>query len=616
MTDARSLRLQLQHFGRALQLVWSSAPGIVTVWAVLLFSRGVVPVATVQLVRHLVDRLVELRATGTLPAGPLLLLAALAGLLIAGEVLRVADTWVRSRLAERVGDRITDQVQSTSTSVDLSFYESSDYHNRLYRVLSDGRTRPMSLLEALGSLLQGAVTLLGLTALLVRFSFWLPAALLVSTLPALWVMLQHSLRQHQWQCSVTERERAAAYCEGLLSNAGTAAEVRMFGVADFFQQRFRDLRNGLRAERMALQKSQLAGDLGTALLGHTVAGVAVGVMVLRALRGEVTLGEVALFYQAFSLGQGALRTIADQFRGIYSHTLFLADLFEFVALKPRVCDPPEPLPAPSAVEQAITFDRVSFRYPESERLALSDLTLSLPAGKITAIVGPNGSGKSTLLKLLCRLYDPTEGHVRVDGTDLCRFRVSDLRKLLTVLFQVPVQYADTVRTNIRVGDMNQDSASPAIQEAAVQAGAEAIIGRLPHGYETRLVQCFGGTTDLSTGEWQRLGLARAFLRRAPIIVLDEPTSAMDPWAEAEWLDRFRRLAQGRTVLIITHRFTTAMKADTIHVLERGSLMESGTHQELLERGGRYAESWQRQVQTWSGDGSIERPAAGEFAHHG
>jgi ATP-binding cassette subfamily B protein len=245
------------------------------------------------------------------------------------------------------------------------------------------------------------------------------------------------------------------------------------------------------------------------------------------------------------------------------------------------------------VKVGIEFKGVSFSYPDASGRALDDFTMTIPKGKIVAIVGPNGAGKSTLVKLLCRFYDPHDGAIEIDGLNIKEIAVEDLRRMITVLFQQPFHYNTTVQENILYGDFK---ASNLELDAAIRAaGAEEVVARLPQQEQTLLGRWFAGGTELSVGEWQRIALARAFLRRAPIIILDEPTSALDPWAEAEWLERFRQLAAGRTSIIITHRFTTAMHADVIHVMDHGRIIESGSHQGLLEQSGLYAESWSRQV---------------------
>jgi ATP-binding cassette subfamily B protein len=346
----------------------------------------------------------------------------------------------------------------------------------------------------------------------------------------------------------------------------------------------------LRAEQLELARKQGFSELIAGLFGLLVLGLALAWMLWKAIQGYVTLGDLALFYQAFNIGQGLMRSLLSNMGDIYANSLFLTDLFEFLDLESRVGDPSDPAPAPDELAKGIAFENVWFRYPESERPLLAAFNLQVTAGEFVAIVGKNGAGKSTLVKLLTRLYDVDKGQIAIEGTDIRQLRLADLRQLITVLFQEPVDYNDTVADNIGFGDLAHSDREK-IETAASEAGADAIVERLPQQYETLLGRRFEGGTELSVGEWQRLALARAFLRAAPIVILDEPTSAMDPWAEAEWLSRFRRSGVGRTIILITHRFSTAMYADKIYLMEDGRIVESGNHEQLLALDGRYAESW-------------------------
>jgi ATP-binding cassette subfamily B protein len=450
-------------------------------------------------------------------------------------------------------------------------------------------------------LLQNAITLITLTVVLLPFGFWLPLALILSGLPGLLVVLRHGRRHYEWKRRATEGERRLWYYEWLLTAGDPAAEMRLLGLGDHVKGTFRNLRARLRQERLGLLRQQHTAELAAGAAGLCVFLGALGVIGWRALHGQMTLGDLAMFYQAFNQSQRLMRSLLDNVRDLYAHSLFLGSLFEFLSLKPRLADPPAPVPVPAVLREGIRFQQVTFRYPGTERVALHDFDLTIPAGKMVAIVGPNGAGKSTLIKLICRLYDPEAGRIELDGTDLRDLRIADLRRAITVLFQSPVRYSETVRDNIRFGDWEASAPDADIEEAACSAGADGYIGRLPQGYQTMLGRWFGGGTELSGGEWQRLALARAFLRRAPLILLDEPTSAMDSWAEAEWLERFRALARDRTAVIITHRFTTAMRADIIHVMQEGRIVESGSHDDLLARGGIYCASWSAQVRSWTGD---------------
>jgi ATP-binding cassette subfamily B protein len=318
-------------------------------------------------------------------------------------------------------------------------------------------------------------------------------------------------------------------------------------------------------------------------------------MVWRAFMGQLTLGDLALFYQAFTQGQGLLRSLLGNVGRIYENILFLGNLFEFLETQPQIVDPPHPKPTPT-LQEGIRFHQVTFAYPGSKHAVLQDFSFDIPAGKVVAIVGANGAGKTTLVKLLCRFYDPQIGAILLDGTNLRDLPVEQARRLITVLFQFPAPYFTTAAQNIKLGDVTADPDMDAVESAARSAGAHEFITRLPQGYDTLLGKWFAGGAELSGGEWQRLALARAFLRRAQIMILDEPTSFMDSWAEVDWFDRFRELAAGRTAIFVTHRFLIAKRADIIHVMDEGQIVESGSHDELLAQGGRYAQSWAAQMQ--------------------
>jgi ATP-binding cassette subfamily B protein len=600
-TKLRGAAAQLRYLPRAAGLVWAAARRWTAIWAGLLILQGLLPAAAVYLTRALVDSLVAAVGTGGdwFSVRPTLLLAALmAGLLLLTELLRSATDWVRTVQSELVQDHIATLIQNKSTTVDLAFYESPDFHDHLHRARAEAGYRPVELLESAGSLMQNGITLVAMAAVLLRYGPWIPVALLVSTLPAFYVVARYAARQHRWRVAATTDERRAGYYDWLMTEGETAAELRLFGLGGYFQSAYGNLRQRLRREHLELVKAQGLAELGAGAVALLITGACLGWMVWRALLRQVSLGDLALFYQAFNQGQQLMRSLLGGLGRIYYNVLFLGNLFEFLDLESRLLDPPHARPAPANRNEerglSVRFRQVTFRYPGSERLALRDLDLTIPAGKIAAIVGPNGAGKSTLLKLICRFYDPEAGTVEVDGIDIRDLYLHDLRRLITVVFQQPVHYNAPVAENIALGDLAASSAT-SIEAAARAAGADDLIARLPQGFDTLLGKAFLGGAELSVGEWQRLALARAFLRQAPIIILDEPTSAMDSWAEADWLQRFRSLAAGRTAIIVTHRFTTAMQADVIHVMHDGQVVESGSHAELLRTSGRYAQSWRAQM---------------------
>lgn len=590
-------RTTLPYLPKAFSLVWATARRWTVAWAVLLLVQGVLPVATVYLTRAVVDSLVASLDSGGDWAAlrpTLLLVALMAGVLLLTEVLRSLTGWVRTAQSGLVQDHISGLIHEKAVALDLAFYETPEYYDQLHRARVDASGRPVALLENVGGLLQNSITLLAMAAVLVSFGPWVPALLLIGTLPAFYVVFRTTRRFHRWRMENTAAIRRTTYYDWMLTLREAAAELRLFALGDHFQTAFQQLRQRLRSERVALGRDQALAELAAGAMGLLATGAALAWMVWRAVQGAGTLGDVALFYQAFAQGQRLTRSLLGNVGEVYRNVMFLENLFEFLGLEAQVTDPPRPIPAPAPLREGIRFAGVSFSYPGSQRAALDDFTLQIPAGQIAALVGANGAGKSTVIKLICRFYDPQAGHITVDGVDLRALSVQELRRQITVLFQEPVRYHSTAAENIGLGDLAAGPARPEIEAAARAAGADVPIGRLPEGYETVLGKWFGGA-ELSVGEWQRVALARAFLRRASIIVLDEPTSMMDSWAEADWLARFRALAAGRTAVIVTHRFTTAMQADVIHVMEAGRILESGSHDELVALGGRYAQSWMVQM---------------------
>lgn len=601
---------ELRHLTRTLRLVWVAAGRWMLLWAALLVLQGVLPVGIVLMTRDLVNALAGLVGpsvgwTGdwnaSLPVlGPAL---AIGFFLLLEVLLRTVAEWVRKVQATLVEDHVRGLIHKKSTSVDLAFYDSPDYHDHLHRARAEAGARPLALLENGGNLISSGITLLAMAAVLIPYGWWLPVALVISTLPALAVVLHFAVRQHQWRMRTTERDRRSGYYDWLMTAGESAAEIRLFGLGTHFRSAFRTLRAQLRREQLHLYKAQGLADIAAGLVALMVSAACLAWMAWQAMQGRATLGDLALLYQAFSIGQRLVHSLLGNIGNIYYNVLFLGNLFAFLDLQSLVRDPAHARSVSGVLSEGrgldVRFHNVSFRYPGRQRPALQALDLAIPAGQIAAIVGTNGAGKSTLLKLLARFYDPVEGRIELDGIDLRELPLTQLRGLLTVLFQEPVHYNATVAENIAMGSTMATVTRADIEAAALSAGADQVIERLPQGYDTLLGNWFAGGVELSPGEWQRIALARAFLRRAPVMILDEPTSAMDSWAEGDWLQRFRVLASGRTVLMVTHRFTTAMQADVIHVMLDGRIVESGSHQELLRRDGAYAQSWRKQMQSAS-----------------
>ncbi len=599
---ATTFRDQLPFLPRALRLVWNAAPRWTTAWLFLLVGQGLLPVALVYLTRIVVDRLTLVAGTGAsweVLRGVLLPGGLMASLILLTEALRAGSRLVRTAQADRVRDHVSGLIHEQTIAADLAQFELPEYHDRLYRARTDSHERPVALVQNLGALMQSALTLAAMALVLIQFGWWVPLVLVASTAPALAVVARHAVRRHRWSVSSTPDSRRTWYYDWLLCTRESAPEIRIFDLGPRFSDAFQRIRNRLRGERLELGRAEALSEMTAAGFALATTGALLVWMVTRTVDGAVTLGGLAMFLQAFVQGQKLTRSLLETVGQTWANMLFLENLFGFLAVKPEIVDPPQPLATPSDRPPSIRVRGLCFAYPGARAPVFSDLDLEVPAGSVTALLGANGAGKSTLFKLLCRLYDPQDGIVEIGGTDLRDLSIAEVRRLVTVLFQEPVHFSETVRRNITLGEARPEASHAALDTAIATAGAGGIVDRLPDGLETMLGTWFSGGAELSVGEWRRIALARALLRSSPVLLLDEPTSSMDSWAESAWVKNLGRLADNhRTVILITHRLTTAMHADRIHIMGEGRVVESGSHRELLEADGPYHAAWTKQY----GDG--------------
>lgn len=588
--------MRVEDLRWGLRLVFHAAPRLTCSWIVLLTCQGLLTPALLIASRSVVNQLAH---AGPLPLTGLLLQAwlplfGMAAILLSMQVLAALTGRVRTAMSEWLRDYVQLRIHEKAAALDLAFFESPDSYDLLHRARIDALNVPAQLIEHLGNLAQSLLALLAISLLLGAYAPWLPVLLIASAAPGLWVVSKYTLAANRWRLKNTGNERRARYQDWLLTQRETAAEIRLFDLSGHIREAFRKLRANLYRDKLKLDAAELKAQLLATAAGWL--GVMLGMLwiLYRATAGLARVGDVVLCYQGFQQGQRLSRSLLDGAGGIYRSLLFLENLRSFLALEPKLQETVDPRALPSSGRHHISIRSVFFSYPGSERRALRDVSMELRAGSITALVGDNGAGKSTLIKLLCRFYDPDQGRILMDGIDLKDFSAAELRQRITVLFQEPLRHHASASENIALGDLACLDDAGGIEAAAIAAGADAPIRRLPQAYATVLGKWFGGA-ELSTGEWQRVALARAFLRKAPIVALDEPTSAMDCWAESDWLQRFRDLVVGRTALVITHRLTTAMMADWVYVMKDGGVIESGTHADLLLRGGHYATAWHDQM---------------------
>jgi ATP-binding cassette subfamily B protein len=595
----RSRHLLRPKLHRALLFVWRSAPGWTLTNLGLVFLQGALPLFSLYLLKRVVDAATMSAAVADKHAA--FSRVALFVLLSGAVTLVAAAAGALGRLAsgaqvQAVTDYMYDLLHAKSIEVDLEYNENSQDYDTLHRAQPEAPYRPTRIVTGIMQVGQSGISLLGIAGLLVSFHWGVGAALVAAAIPGVLVRWNYSRSTYAWQKQRTPTERQAWYLDWLLTRDTHAKEIRLFHLGSLFMRRFRDLRRQLRHEKLEIATHRSFAELAAE-------AVAVGTLYAvflfvgyQTVQGLLTLGDLVMYFQAAQRAQGFLGQMLGSLSDLYESDLFLSSLYEFLDLKPRVLGPAHAKPVPRPIQTGLVFDHVSFQYPKSARGVLEDFSLAIRPGEHVALVGENGAGKTTLIKLLCRLYDPTAGSIRLDGIDLREMDVEALRREISIVFQDYARYQLTARENIWLGNIDAPPDSGLIQAAALQAGADDVIARLKDGYETVLGKWFEGGEELSVGEWQKVALARAFLRESQIIVLDEPTSAMDARAEYELFRRFHQLAAGRTAILISHRLSTVRMADRIYVIEDGKIVESGTHDELVYQGGKYSCLFETQAQ--------------------
>jgi ATP-binding cassette subfamily B protein len=564
----------------------------------LLLIQGILPLGQLYLMKRLIDTL-TLGVSGATPDTfqAALLWIGLIGLVsLLGDGCSALSKLTQTVQTEAVSDRVHSLLHTKSIQVDLQYYENTDYYNTLHRAQEQATYRPQMVLASLLQVGQSGLSLLGILALLSSLNWMVPLLLSIATIPGILMRVRYTGKAYGRVSSWTESERQSDYFHTLLTTEPHAKEIRLFNLGSLFSQWFQTLRTKIRREKIYLATQQSRIDLitnGSATLAVCVAG---GITAHQTIQGAITLGGFVMYYQAFGRGQGFLRELLTNLIGLYENSLFLQDFYQFLDLKPTIVEPEDPKPLSPSWETGIHLENVSFNYAHSQRSVLKNINLTIEPGEVVAIVGANGAGKTTLIKLLCRLYQPTMGTITLDGVDLGDYSMTELRRQISVLFQDYIHYQLTVKENIWLGDIEVEPDSERIWAAAHKAGAHPTIDRLPHGLDTRLGNWFEQGEELSIGQWQKIALARTFLRDARLVILDEPTSALDPQAEAEVFARFRQLVRGRTAIIISHRLSTIKMVDRILVLSDGQLAESGSHEELMQQQGLYARLFTTQAQ--------------------
>lgn len=595
------MRFPILKIKDAIALVWQSSSRWTSIHVAVSAVQSILPLALLYIIKLIVDDIaLSFNVVDkTQIFNHILFLLISAGLAMLMINLNTVISEISSiTLSQKVTDHMQLILYKKTISIDLESYESPQNQDILERAKWEAPHRPTRMLNNLTSVGQNGLSLVAIAGLLISLHWGLVTILIIASMPTMFVRLRQSKAMYKWQRRQTEIERKANYLGHLLLGDQPAKEVRLFNLGNLFIQRFYDLRQQLFREKLALTSRQAIarmitqGFTGVVMLGTYI------FIIHQTVYGKFQLGDLVLYSQAFQRGQGALRDLISSLGGVHENNLFLADLFDFLALKPRLLEQEHPKLVPKPIRTGLVFENVSFQYHNSPREAIKNINLTIAPGEVIALVGENGSGKTTLVKLLCRLYDVTNGCITIDGINLRHFAIADLHRQISVIFQDYTRYQLTVADNIWLGNIDLPPDIGLITKAAQDSGADAMIDTLPQGYETLLGRWFQGGEELSGGQWQKVALARAFLRDAQLMVLDEPTSSMDAHAEAEVFDKFRELMCDRSALLITHRLSTVKMADRIYVMHEGEIVEHGTHDQLMSLQSRYAHLFETQARNY------------------
>ena len=587
----------LRNVPVVLRLAWESGRGIVAAGVVCRIAGALLPVMMLAVAKLILDS-VQLRSTtGELRPDFWWLVALECVLAVFGGLLGRTGGFFDSLLSERFTRHVSVQVMAHASRLDLSTYEDPAFHDTLERARVQATDR-VGMVHALGSLLQQGVAVVALSASIAYFSPWLLLLLVIAVVPAFvgeshFAFLSYSLNIQQ-----TPARRRLDYLRLLGTSKEAAKELKLFGLAPFVTGEYARLADRLYHQNVRLARRRLLSGALLSLISTGSYYGAYAYVVFRTVSGDLSWGDLQFLAGALAAANGGIQALFSTFSNIADQSLFLTDLVEFFKVQPTIRSKPHAIPAPRPMRYGIEFENVSFAYPGNSRLVLDRLNLRIGLGDRIALVGANGQGKTTIVKLLARQYDPTAGRILLDGVDLRDYCVEDLHREIGVIFQDFMRYDMTARQNIAVGRIDVEARNDEIELAARKSLANAVISKLPLGYDQLLGRRFDGGLDLSGGEWQKIALARAYLRDAQLLVLDEPTAALDARSEYEVFQRFAELTAGKTAVLISHRFSTVRMADRIVVLGDGQIIEQGSHRDLIRRRGQYAEMFELQAASY------------------
>ena len=588
----------LRYVPKLVRLVWETHRGYTITMAALRLVRAFVPIATLWVGKLIIDGVVAAQRDGTSWRAVGSLVALELGIVIVGELLARASSLVESLLGDLFSNRISVRLMEHAATLDLAQFEDPKFYDHLERARRQTVGR-IGLIAQLLGLAQETLTLVTLSAALLAFSLWLMVLLVVAIVPSFLGETRFAAMEYSLLFRWTPERRQLDYLRWVGASNETAKEVQLFGLAGWLTERYRVLSERWYRENRKLATRKAVVSSALSLIGTLGYYTAYIVIIARTIAGAITLGSLTFLAASFARGRDLIQRLLMGASSIYEQGLYLRDLFLFFEMEPTIKSKPGAPPVPRPIREGFVFENVGFQYPGSDRWAVRHVSFTLRPGERIALVGENGAGKTTLTKLLARLYDPSEGRILLDGIDVRDYDLASLRREIGVIFQDFVRYDMRFDENVGVGEiesvrgyLDDGTSTPVptpLSHAADQSLASALLPRLPAGYRQMLGRRFDEGVDLSGGEWQKIALARAYMRDAQVLILDEPTAALDARAEYEVFLRFSELMAGRMGVLISHRFSTVRMADRIVVLKSGEVAEEGTHEELVARNGLYAE---------------------------
>jgi ATP-binding cassette subfamily B protein len=586
----------LRNIPPLLLIVWNSGPRVVTASLLCRLAGALIPLAMLAVSKQILDG-IQAHFAGRVLSGEFWYLVAAEFVLAAlGSLIGRSTGYFDALLADRFMRYVSLRVMRHASQLDLTSYEDPAFYDRLERARVQGSDR-IAMVQALGTVAQQTIMAVSLSAGIIWFSPWLLVILVLAVVPAFLGESHFAFEGYSLNIRQTPVRRQLDYLRTLGASKESAKELKLFDLSGYLSSEYSRLSDHIYDENVQLAGRRLRSGALLSLLSTGAYYGAYAYVIYRTVTGTLSWGSLQFLAGALAGASSNIQNIFSTFSSIADQSLFLTDLVEFLRVKPGIGSKPNALPAPRPIRDGFRFESVSFRYPGSGRIVLDRLDLRIGPGERVALAGENGQGKTTIVKLLTRLYDPTAGRILLDGVDLRDYSVEDLHREIGVIFQDFVRYELTARQNIAIGRIGTTVES-SILNAARNSGADEVIARLPDGYSQLLGRRFEGGVDLSGGEWQKLALARAYLRDAQILVLDEPTASLDARSEYEVFQSFAELTENRMALLISHRFSSVRMADRIVVLENGRVAEQGSHEHLIALGGKYAEMFELQAASY------------------